>query len=390
MKKGPEPMGSGAPLQPSPSQAAAPPRTWLVLGDKLGDNAQVDAVAAALGWPVERRQLRFLPQYRTGKPPFRASLYHLDREGSDPLAPPWPDLVLTVGRRPSMAAMWIKAQSGERTRVVIVGRPRRMLGRFDLVLAPPQYRLPDRSNVLHLELPLMRVDEGAVAKAAADWREELDGLPRPLTAVLVGGPTKPFIFDAGVARTLVSGIRTSTGDRGSLFVTTSRRTPDDVVAALENAVAPPSRLFRWRADAPANPYLALLGLADRFVVTGDSISMIVEVARLGKPLAIFALPVRRGLWTGIRRRLAARFQPLPGGGGENLLTKMGDAVYELGLIGYAREFAALHRRLIDRGLAVPLGQPFANGAAAADDLPEVVNRIQALFAGGDPKPAPPA
>ena len=60
-----------------------------------------------------------------------------------------------------------------------------------------------------------------------------------------------------------------------------------------------ARLYRWH-DGGANPYHALLGLADRFVVTGDSVSMMVEVARLGKPLAIFALPEERRLlrWRG--------------------------------------------------------------------------------------------
>jgi hypothetical protein len=30
------------------------PRTWLLLADKRGDNAQAEALASALGWPCER------------------------------------------------------------------------------------------------------------------------------------------------------------------------------------------------------------------------------------------------------------------------------------------------------------------------------------------------
>ena len=146
---------------------------WLVIGDKLGDNAQVEIVADALGWPVERKVMRFLTQYQTGKPPFKPSLYHIDKAASAALEPPWPDLVLTVGRRPSMVAMWVKEQSGRRTKVAIIGRPRRMLRDFDLVLATPQYRLPQRDNVVRLDLPLMRVDPAKVAAAAAAWCERL-------------------------------------------------------------------------------------------------------------------------------------------------------------------------------------------------------------------------
>ena len=44
------------------------PRTWLVLGDKRGDNGQVLMIAKALGWPCEHRNLRMLPPYVKGKP----------------------------------------------------------------------------------------------------------------------------------------------------------------------------------------------------------------------------------------------------------------------------------------------------------------------------------
>ena len=90
-------------------------RVWLLLGDKPGDNAQVEAVALALGWPCERRTLHWA-RYTARKAAFRATLDHVDRARSDPLEPPWPDLVLTIGRRPSMVALWIEAQSGGRTR----------------------------------------------------------------------------------------------------------------------------------------------------------------------------------------------------------------------------------------------------------------------------------
>ncbi len=368
----------------TPRACSTPPSTWLVLGDKLGDNAQIEAIASALDWPVTTKRLRFRDQYVLGKPAFKASLYHIDLAGSDALVPPWPDLVLTVGRRPSMAAMWIRAQSGGRTKVVIVGRPRRMLKQFALVLATPQYRLPARANVLHLDLPLMRIDAAKVAEAARAWQERFDALERPLTAVFVGGPTKPFRFTADVVEDFVARLTRSTGAAGTLFVSTSRRTPAPVVAALESSLPANARLYRWQAGASENPYLALLGAADRFVVTGDSISMIVEVARLGRPLAIFPLPIIASPWDRLRRWLAARFQPPAGAAAptNGPLTRLGDLLYETGLVSYARDFAALHQRLVARGLAVFLGLPLpaAPATAASDDLPAVVARIRALFA----------
>ncbi len=363
-----------------------------MIGDKLGDNAQVEIIAGALDWPVERRRLQFLERYVYGKPRFKPSLHHMDLERSDPLEPPWPDLILTVGRRPSMAAMWIREQSGGRTKVVIIGRPKRNMDQFALAIATPQYRLPNRSNVLQLELPLMRADEARIAAESEIWRDRFAAFPRPLTALLVGGQTKPFVFDGAVARDLVDAVgRVNERDGGTLYVTTSRRTLPEVVDALEAGLPEGSRLFRWTPDATENPYQALLGLADRFIVTGDSISMMVEVARLGKPLAIFPLPVRSDPWTRARERIAAALHPSSESGERRgLLGWLGDTLYDLNLVNYSRDFSRLHEKLMDRGLAVRLGEPFPHSSAqgpaeqgpaerAPDDLSRVVERIRSLM-----------
>ena len=378
--------GDTTPGSPSPGESAAPrsagpapPRAWLVVGDKAGDNAQVRIVADTLGWPYEVKQLAFQAPYVTGKPRFRVSLHHVDLARSDPLEPPWPELILTVGRRPSMAALWVKQQTQGRARLVVVGRPKRWLDRFDLVIAPPQFHLPRRAKVLRLDFPLMRVDEAAIAAAKEAWAGRCADLSRPLTALLVGGPTKPYRFDETVAaRLLEEASKVVRRDGGSLYVTTSRRTPPSVVEALEAGLPAGARLYRWDRGGE-NPYHALLGLADRFIVTGDSISMMVEVARLGKPLAIFALSETWGalrLRSGFGRRLAA----VEDGPAHAVVRPLADLLYRLRIAKYARDLSEIHRRLYASGLAVPLGARFQPPRARVpDDLERAVERVRALM-----------
>jgi mitochondrial fission protein ELM1 len=358
----------------------APARIWLILGDKAGDNAQVRIVADTLGSPYAVKQLTFRRRYVIGKPRFRASLYHVDRAQSDPLEPPWPDLILTVGRRPSMAALWVKERARGQARLVVIGRPKRWLDRFDLVIAPPQFHLPRRPNVLHLDLPLMRIDAAAVAAAARAWRERCADLPRPLTALLVGGPTKPYRFDQAVAaRLLADAWGVVQRDGGSLYVTTSRRTPTGVVEALEAGLPAGARLYRWDGGGD-NPYQALLGLADRFIVTGDSISMMVEVARLGKPLAILALPEDRRA-SRLRGELGKRLAGMGDAQGPAIMRPLADLLYRLRIAKYGRDLTEIHRRLYAQGLAVPLGAPFqAPRTRPPDDLGRAVERVRALIA----------
>ena len=333
------------------------------MGEKAGDNAQLRVIAGALGWPVEVRRIAMQAPWVRGKPRVRASLAHIDAQRSDPLAPPWPELVITIGRRLSMVALWIREQSRGRTRIVLIGKPRRLARRFDLVVASAQYRVAQHRNVLQLGLPLMRVEPAAVTAAADTWRARLARLPRPLTAVLVGGPTKPVRFDDEVARDLAARAASLAKEAGgSLYVTTSRRTPPAVVDALAQQLPAGTPIYRWTPEATENPHLALLGLADRFVVTSDSITMMVEVARLGRPLAIFVLPSAGGGFARLWRVLAR-----------------------------GRDLEAVPRLLIDRGIAVRLGAPFRSPhGPPPDELPRVVERIRALLdpSGGRPDAAP--
>ena len=362
------------------TRPATPPRVWLVLGDKRGDNAQVEIIAPALGWPCERKYVHMREPYVRGKPRVMPSLHHIDRARSDPLEPPWPDLVITIGRRPSMVALWIAEQSGGRTRLVLLGKPSGMMERFDLVIAGAETQLPPLPNVLAITLPLMRVDEAGIAAAAEVWRARFAALPRPLVAFLIGGPTGPFRYDRSVVERLLAEAGKVARQGGTPYLTTSRRTPAAVVAALRAGLPAGAGLFQWTPDAAENPYLGLLGLADGFVVTGDSISMMVEIARLGRPLAIFDLPTGRLGAVDQLRRSFTRWLFAPGAGPGGLRKHLATALHRSHLLTHTRDFRAFHRLLIERGLAVRAGEALRPARITApDDLPLVVARIRALL-----------
>jgi hypothetical protein len=190
-------------------------------------------------------------------------------------------------------------------------------------------------------------------------------MKQPVTALLIGGPTKPYYMDEAVISTLLQQLKKQLAG-GSLFITTSPRTPDAVVDYLQRHKPPGSTLYCWQPDDSNNPYFALLGLADHFVVTGDSLSMMVEIARLGKPLAIFPLPEQGGcIARAIRQAIMAirrSLRYLPGG-----------------YFGYTRDLGLTHQYLLDNGLASTVGQPFVSPRGAIEDqLSQVVARIKQL------------
>jgi hypothetical protein len=71
-------------------------------------------------------------------------------------------------------------------------------------------------------------------------------------------------------------------ESASLLVSTSRRTPHDFAEMLAAALEVPSFVHRWDLGSDPNPYSAYLELADAFVVTGDSASMLSEACGTGR------------------------------------------------------------------------------------------------------------
>jgi mitochondrial fission protein ELM1 len=332
-----------------------PARVWVLAAGKPGDDAQALLLAQAVGWPHEVR-----------------------RVGVDRLEAPWPEIVIAFGRLTEVAARRIAAASGGRVRIVQIGRPHGRLADLDLVVALPQYALPDHPRVVRLALPLQRVSAAAVAGAAAAWTAP-PGLPRPWIAVLVGGTARPYVLDVTAARDLGQRVSRAAGAAGgALLVTTSRRTAPAVVEALAGAIGVPAVVYRWTAGGAANPYLAFLGVADRIVVTADSASMIADAVSTGKPVEIFPLPRQR--WSPARLRDAARRvawgaarTPVGGPLVASLAGRLG--------IRPPRDLAQLHDALYARGLATPFGAASSgrrDAAGADDELSIVAARVRAL------------
>ncbi len=211
------------------------------------------------------------------------TLRGLDRS-RDMLGPPWPDLVVSCGRRAAKAAIAVKRASGGRALAVHVQNPLAPLGEFDLVIAMRHDGI-DGPNVMQIDTALHDVTSALLAEAAEAWRERFAKLPRPLTGVLLGGSTRRHPFTADLARELAARLKLLRAE-GGLVVTPSRRTPDAVKAVLREAFAGDAGAWLWD-EAGDNPYRGILALSDRIVATGDSVSMVSEAVASGHPVAVF-------------------------------------------------------------------------------------------------------
>ena len=371
----------------TPTESA--PRVWLLFGERRGDNAQVLALAQMLGWEYEIKQLRWQPNYDVDPAEAGISLAGLDIAASDPLAAPWPDIVIGIGYRSAPVSRWIGQQAG-RVINIRLGRPRTDLKPYDLVITTPQYGLPPAPNVRELLLPLVKADGGAMAKAIARWRSEFERLPAPRVAVLLGGPTQHMAFDDNVARNLARDLQAfAARTGGSLLITSSPRSPDGLKAILKPALSAPHFLFEFQAGSD-NPYLALLALSDAAIVTSDSASMIADAAAFARPLLVYELPwlgrsKMPGLVAGIKRHVRERREQRGMAGlPADPLDRFYDMLTRMGRARPRRNVLGLTQKLYQAGIARPFG-PDADltwkpAAVARETQERLVAEIRALWA----------
>ena len=344
---------------------------WVLLGSRHGDNQQLLAIAESLGVRYRIVTLRF--NAAAGLPPLLLGASRLSWRSDPPLAPPWPRAVLAAGRKTVPAARWIRRRSGGRTRLIHVNRPWAPLAWFDLVVGTPQYGLPARPNVVVNLLPFLTP---AVDTALPDsLRSSAAALPRPWTVVLVGGDSRPLVLDdasaAGLASLVEAQVRTH---GGSAWVVASPRTPVSAMDVIERGLDVPAHVVvRW--GAAENPYRALLGSADRFVVTSDSASMLAEALASGRPVTPFALTVRPD-W---RWRLVAAWRAAAERAPSSPTGRCYAALLDLGLLSSVRDASRLLRELEAAGAFTASGVALAR---VERERAVTRDRIAALIDGG--------
>src|SRR5262249_27068755 len=142
----------------------------------------------AVGFPYEVKTLRFNFLNHLSNRIRGASTIGLARRRSAPLQPPWPDLVISTGRRTAPVARWIGRRSKGHTRLVHLGRRGgESVEAFDLVVACEHFRLPPHPRRMEIVAPLNAVTSERLAEAAERWDGAFDGAARPRVVLVVGG-----------------------------------------------------------------------------------------------------------------------------------------------------------------------------------------------------------
>ena len=290
-------------------QPAEPLNVWIVTDGRAGIEAQAlglaEAIARRAPISLTTKRVRIRTPYSWLPAGFVPAPKHALTIESDPIQPPWPDIFIGCGRASIPLAMGMREWSNGKSFVVQLQDPRVNPREFDVVI-PPMHDGLEGQNVLPIVGACNRITAERLDRAVSEYKSaNLEELPAPRFAILIGGKSKRQDISADRAReishSLAAGQR-ETG--GSLMATLSRRTSQAARMQFRTWLAPHCAVFY--EDEGANPYPAILGVADHIFVTADSVNMATEAAATGKPVHIIAVDGQLGKLARFHQSLARR------------------------------------------------------------------------------------
>ena len=265
---------------------------WALMDNRRGSVGQAKGILNALNEKefkiieknIEYTRTAGLPNLVRGR-----TLLGVTTQSKQQLVAPWPDIVLSISRRTAPVARYIKKKSPQTKLVQLMHCGNCGLSEFELIVVPEHDKNKKQTPNMHYIIGCPhRITPAYLDTARAEWATAFADLPRPLTAVIIGGAIKKKPFSAENAAALAAAVKKLKEQiGGSVLLTTSRRTGVEAEKIIVDALQDiPQYTYLW-GDKRTNPYSGFLACADNIVVTGDSVSMCCEATGSGKPIYVF-------------------------------------------------------------------------------------------------------
>lgn len=265
-------------------------KVWVLIDDIAGNANQAIAVAKALGLPYEVKKIKynffsFLPNW------LKIGFCGVNLEKSDNLDRDLPDIIISGGRKTAKVSAVLKKMHPDIFNVHLMN-PDMCYKNFNLVCLPYHDKKEfhkKAENVMYTIGAPCFLDQDLMKKKMTEFSSKLEGFNKPFVCLMIGGKTKNGDYSIEELEDLVEqAVSLTTQIKGSLFISTSRRTNKQFLAESLNDCKVPYYFFDWHlADMADNPYLAFLKMSDYFIITGDSVSICSEALSTGRPVYIY-------------------------------------------------------------------------------------------------------
>lgn len=262
---------------------------WVITDGSAGMENQALGLAQGLAERVEIKRIKLRQPWLALAPFLRIGLTHCLADSSDALSPPWPDLIVSCGRRSILPTLMVKKLSKGRTKSIYLQNPKIASSNFDVVVCPAHDNLTG-GNVLQMIGAPHHITQSDLENGRQQFSSVFGQFSTPRVGVFIGGPNRAYTFDDEVIASIVAELQAfQKQSQISLLITPSRRTPESAKRYLVDSFSNNPSVYVWDFQG-SNPYFGILATADAFVVTCDSVSMVSELCSTDKPVYVIDLP----------------------------------------------------------------------------------------------------
>ncbi len=247
----------------------------IITEGMIGTQNQCVGVSNALHLDPKITQIGLSQPWRTLTPwfGFEQSFTFTPR-----LQDPFPDLLITSGRKSIAASRYIKKHNGKKTFSLYIQNPKIKSSAFDLIAAPYHDNIQG-DNIIVTDGAPNKITADLLADAKKEFSSLFKSLPNKKIAVLIGGNSKTHTLTQ--EKTIEIANTLSKIDSG-LMITASRRTGDKNIEILKSKLNGDNVYFY--DGKGENPYFGMLAHADVIIATNDSVSMLSDAGTTGKPV----------------------------------------------------------------------------------------------------------
>jgi len=259
---------------------------WAVTDGSQGMISQVNGLAryieinfqekkVELKWPWSILPPGFLP---ISKNIFKSNFHRKN----------FPDIIITCGRKSIYTSLYLKKLLKNKIISIHIQNPKINNNNFDFVISPNHDQYYGK-NVINSIGALHNIDIEKINNT-----KKLFDVPKnkKIVTIVLGGENNHYYFDNLIFNKLINKIFNLDNIDNKFFFLfiPSRRTPQNIIDDINKNIK--NQYYIWN-NKDENPYLYSLKIADYFIVTSDSTSMISEVSITGKPVFVFHLPFKR-------------------------------------------------------------------------------------------------
>jgi uncharacterized protein len=263
---------------------------WLLLDDRPGNCSQVLGIGKALRLKNTSKKFSYNKLSKLPNLVLQKTIKHININDRKQFKPPWPKLIIGCGRKSAPIGRWIKKESNNYSKYIQVMWPAFPYRDLDLIFTPSHDNINNKKNVINIQTSPNIIDNKLLSESKVKWKAKFNQLNHPRVTVIIGGDTKFHKLTANHIKELFKEMKEITNNKGSLLITTSRRTSKEAYETIKNEIKKLKiqNVFWGPEHKKPNPYYGYLSYADIVVATGDSVSICSEVCATGKPLLIYA------------------------------------------------------------------------------------------------------